>query len=115
VAVDALTPAETAFVVRRLAAAAPHIVVLAPIIDRDDLVRLCREELTGVDVRAGSWDVRSRRFGVAVSAPHAEKRAAPRRHDRVAHRRGVYCARRAAARDVDLEHQAAALHEQARL
>ena len=47
---DALTPAETAFVVRRLAAAAPHIVALAPIIDRDDLVRLCRED-TGVDVR----------------------------------------------------------------
>jgi hypothetical protein len=69
VAVDALTPAETAFVVRRLAAAAPHIVALAPIIDRDDLVRLCREELTGVDVRAGSWDVRSWWFGVAVSAP----------------------------------------------
>jgi hypothetical protein len=53
----------------RLAAAPPHIVALAPIIDRDDLVRLCREELTGVDVRAGSWDVRSRWFEVAVSAP----------------------------------------------
>jgi hypothetical protein len=115
VAVDALTPAETAFVVRRLAAAAPHIVALAPIIDRDDLVRLCREELTGVDMRAGSWDVRSRWFGVAVSAPTRKGEQRRGGHDRVAHRRGVYCARRAAARDVDLEHEAAALHERARL
>jgi hypothetical protein len=114
VAVDALTPAETAFVVRRLAAAAPHIVALAPIIDRDDLVRLCREELTGGDVRAGSWDVRSRWFGVAVSAP--TRKGEQRRGGTIEWRtrRGVYCARRAAARDVDLEHEAAALHEQAR-
>lgn len=74
----------------------------------------CREELTGVDVRAGSWDVRVRWFGVAVSAP---TRKGERRRDGTIEWRTVaaYIARRAAARDADLEHQAAALHEQARL
>ena len=65
---DALTSAETAFVVRQLAAIAPHLIALAPVADRDELARLCREELMGADVRARGWDIRGRWFGVVVAA-----------------------------------------------
>ncbi len=74
---DALSPAATAFAVRQLAAAAPHLLALAPIVDRDELARLCREELTGVDVRAGGWDICGLWFGVVVSAPARSGRRCP--------------------------------------
>jgi hypothetical protein len=45
--VSVLTPAETLIAARR---------------------RLCRDELTGVDVRADGWDIRGRWFGVVVVA-----------------------------------------------
>ena len=34
----------------------------------EDLGQLCRDELTGVDVRTGGWDIRARWFGVVVGA-----------------------------------------------
>ena len=40
----------------------PHIA------HREDLWQLCREELTGVDVRIDGWDIRDRWFGVVVAA-----------------------------------------------
>jgi hypothetical protein len=30
--------------------------------------QLCRDELTGVDVRIGGWDIRGRWFGVVIAA-----------------------------------------------
>ena len=41
---------------------------VAPLVDPEDLWRLCREELTGVDVRKDGWDIRGRWFGVVVVA-----------------------------------------------
>ena len=74
----ALSPAEISFVVRRLAATRPHLAAVAIVAAPDDLVRLCREELTGVDVRVGGWDIRGRWFGVVVVAPVGQGRAARR-------------------------------------
>ena len=34
----------------------------------EDLWQLCRDELTGVDVRIDGWDIRGRWFGVVVGA-----------------------------------------------
>ena len=34
----------------------------------EDLWQLCRDELTGVDVRIDGWDIRGRWFGVVVAA-----------------------------------------------
>ena len=34
----------------------------------EDRWQLCRDELTGIDVRADGWDVRGRWFGVVVGA-----------------------------------------------
>ena len=45
-------PAETLIAARRLAGARPHLAAVAGIVHREDLWRLCRVELTGVDVRA---------------------------------------------------------------
>jgi hypothetical protein len=50
-----LTRAETALAVRRLAAMRPHIAAVAPLVDADNLWRLCRDELTGVDVSMEGW------------------------------------------------------------
>src|SRR6266496_6517446 len=66
--VGALTRAETALAVRRLAAMRPHAGAVAPLVDADGLWRLCRDELTGVDVRMDGWDIRGRWFGVVVAA-----------------------------------------------
>lgn len=68
--VDPLTQAETALAVTRLVAMRPHIAAVAPLVDTDDLWRLCRDELTGVDVDVGveGWDIRGRWFGVVVAA-----------------------------------------------
>jgi hypothetical protein len=41
---------------------------VAGIVHQDDLWQLCREELTGVDVRIDGWDIRGRWFGAVVGA-----------------------------------------------
>jgi len=66
--VSVLTPAETLIAARRLAGARPHLAAVAGIAHREDLWRLCRDELTGVDVSADGWDLRGRWFGVVVVA-----------------------------------------------
>ena len=68
VVVSVLTPAEILIAARRLAGARPHLTALAGIVHPEDLWQLCRDELTGVDVRAGGWDIRGRWFGVVIGA-----------------------------------------------
>jgi hypothetical protein len=68
VVVSVLTPAEVLIAARRLAGARPHLAAVAGIVHREDLWQLCRDELTGVDVRTGGWDIRGRWFGVVVGA-----------------------------------------------
>ena len=68
VVVSVLTPAEVLIAARRLAGARPHVAAIAGIVHHEDLSQLCREELTGVDVRVDGWDIRSRWFGVVVGA-----------------------------------------------
>jgi hypothetical protein len=53
---------------RRLAGARPHLAAVAGIVHPDDLWQLCRDELSGIDVRADGWDIRGRWFGVVVEA-----------------------------------------------
>ena len=52
----------------RLMGARPHLAAVAGIVHKEDLWQLCRDELTGVDVRLGGWDIRGRWFGVVVGA-----------------------------------------------
>jgi hypothetical protein len=66
--VSVLTPGEVLIAARRLAGARPHLAALAGIVHPEDLWQLCRDELTGLDVRTGGWDIRSRWFGVVVGA-----------------------------------------------
>jgi hypothetical protein len=66
--VSVLTPAETLIAARRLAGARPHLAAVAGIVHPDDLWQLCRDELSGIDVRADGWDIRGRWFGVVVEA-----------------------------------------------
>jgi hypothetical protein len=66
--VSVLTPAEVLVAARRLAGARPHLAAVAGIVAPEDLWQLCRDELTGVDLRAGGWDIRGRWFGVVVGA-----------------------------------------------
>jgi hypothetical protein len=66
--VSVLTAAEILIAARRLAGARPHLVAVAGIVHQGDLWQLCRDELTGVDVRADGWDIRGRWFGVVVAA-----------------------------------------------
>jgi hypothetical protein len=68
VVVSVLTPAETLIAARRLAGARPHLAAVACLVHHDDLWQLCRDELTGVGVRADGWDIRGRWFGVVVGA-----------------------------------------------
>jgi hypothetical protein len=68
VVVSVLTPAEILIAARRLAGARPHLAVVAGIVHREDLWRLCRDELTGIDVHVDGWDIRGRWFGVVVGA-----------------------------------------------
>lgn len=63
-----LTPAEVLIAARRLAGARPHLAAVAGIVHREDLWQLCRDELTGADVRVDGWDIRGRWFGVVVGA-----------------------------------------------
>ena len=64
--VSVLTPAEILIAARRLAGARPHLAAVAGIVHREDLWQLCRDELTGADVRVDGWDIRGRWFGVVV-------------------------------------------------
>lgn len=56
--VSVLTPAVILIAARRLAGARPHLATVAGIVHREDLWRLCRDELTVVEVRVGAWDIR---------------------------------------------------------
>jgi len=66
--VSVLAPAEILIAARRLAGAKPHLAAIAGIVRHEDLWQLCRDELTGVDVRIEGWDIRGRWFGVVVGA-----------------------------------------------
>ena len=66
--VSILTAAEVLIAARRLAGARPHLAAVAGIVHPEDLWQLCRDELTGVDVRVDGWDIRGRWFGVVVGA-----------------------------------------------
>ena len=66
--VSVLTPAEILIAARRLAGARPHVVAVAGIVHQEELWQLCRDELTGADVRVDGWDIRGRWFGVVVGA-----------------------------------------------
>ena len=66
--VSVLTPAEALIAARRLAGARPHLAAVAGVVHHEDLWQLCRDELTGADVRIGGWDIRGRWFGVVVGA-----------------------------------------------
>ena len=64
-----LTLAEVVIAARRLAGARPHLAAVAGIVHHEDLWQLCRDELTGVDVRIDGWDIRGRWFGVVAATP----------------------------------------------
>ena len=66
--VGVLTAAEVLIAARRLAGAQPHLAAVAGIVHHEDRWRLCRAELTGIDVRMDGWDIRGRWFGVVVGA-----------------------------------------------
>jgi hypothetical protein len=55
VVVSVLTPAEILIAARRLAGARPHLATVAGIVAQEDMWQLCRDELTGVDVRIDRW------------------------------------------------------------
>ena len=65
---DTLTSAEKAIAARRLAAVRPVVAALAGIAAPEAFWELCRDELSGVDVAAGGWDIRARWFGVVICA-----------------------------------------------
>jgi hypothetical protein len=80
VMVSVLTPAEVLIAARRLAGARPHLTAVAGMVHDEDLWQLCRDELTGADVRVDGWDIRGRWFGVVVgAAPRLGSRGAVRR------------------------------------
>jgi hypothetical protein len=66
--VSVLSPAEMLIAARRLAGVRPHLAAVAGLVHHEDLWHLCRDELTGVDVRTGGWDIRGRWFGAVVGA-----------------------------------------------
>lgn len=65
---DTLTSAEKAIAARKLAAMRPSVAALAGIAAPEAFWELCRDELSGVDVATGAWDIRARWFGVVVCA-----------------------------------------------
>jgi len=81
VAVSVLTPAEVLIAARRLAGARPHLAAVAGIVHHEDMWQLCRDELTGLDVRTRGWDIRGRWFGVVVVA--APRRGVRRRGETI--------------------------------
>ncbi len=78
--VSVLSPAEVLVAARLPAGVRPHLAAVAGLVHREDLWQLCRDELTGAEVRVDGWDIRGRWFGVVVAA----RGAAPRRDDPVA-------------------------------
>ena len=68
VVVSVLTPAEVLIAARRLAGVRPHLAAVAGIVHPEDMWRLCRDELTGADVRIDGWNIHGRWFGVVVGA-----------------------------------------------
>jgi hypothetical protein len=68
VVVSVLTPAEILIAARRLAGARPHLAAVAGIVHHEGLWQLCRDDLTGGDVRIDGWDICGRWFGVVVGA-----------------------------------------------
>jgi hypothetical protein len=45
-----------------------RLAAVTDIVRPEELWQLCRDELTGLDVRADGWDIRGRWFGVVVGA-----------------------------------------------
>jgi hypothetical protein len=43
-----------------------HLTAIAGVVHHEDLWQLRRDELTGIEVRIGGWDIRSRWFDVVV-------------------------------------------------
>ena len=64
---DTLTSAEKAVAAWRLAAARP-VAALTGIAAPEAFWELSRDELSGVDVAVGGWDIRARWFGVVICA-----------------------------------------------
>ena len=46
----------------------PGVAALAGIAAPEAFWELCRDELSGVDVATGAWDIRARWFGVVICA-----------------------------------------------
>jgi hypothetical protein len=46
----------------------PVVMALADIAAPEALGQLCRDELSGVDLAVGGWDIRARWFGVVICA-----------------------------------------------
>ncbi len=65
---DTLISAEKAIAARRLAAMRPSVAALAGIAAPEAFWELCRDELSGIDVATGGWDIRARWFGVVICA-----------------------------------------------
>jgi hypothetical protein len=57
-----------AIAARRLAAVRPAVAALAGMAAPEAFWELCRDELSGVDVVTGGWDIRARWFGVVICA-----------------------------------------------
>ena len=53
VVMSVLTPAEVLIAARRLAGTRPHLAAMAGLVHPEDLWQLCRNELTGAEVRMG--------------------------------------------------------------
>ena len=66
--VSVLTPAEILIAARQLAEHDPTWPPSPGIVHHEDLWQLCRDELTGADVRIDGWDIQGRWFGVVVGA-----------------------------------------------
>jgi hypothetical protein len=87
VVVSVLTSVEILIAARRLAEARPHLAAVAGIVHHEDQWQLCRDELTGVDVRTGGWDiprplVRRGRPGHVMDGGAAPRRDDPMARDR---------------------------------
>jgi hypothetical protein len=58
VVVSVLTPAEVLIAARRLAGTRPHLAAVAGLVHPKDLWQLCRNELTGAELRIGGRAIR---------------------------------------------------------
>lgn len=77
-------PVEVLIAARRLAVARPHLAALASIVHHEDLWLLCRDELTGLDVRIDGWEIRGRWVRRRGRGHAADRGAATRRDDPMA-------------------------------